>query len=192
MGISLNSVNKAFGDNIVLRDFSLEIEEGVSTCIMGPSGFGKTTILNILAGLLMPDGGKLCGLEGRRLAPVFQEDRLCENLSAGANIRMAARQKLSAEEISRMLEDLLLSDALHQPVREMSGGMKRRVAIARALLSGGELFLFDEPFKGLDEEAKSIVISTVRKKLAGKTFIWITHDLSEAQEMGSTIIHLPL
>ena len=190
MGISLNSISKTFGDNIVFRDFSLEFEEGISTCIMGASGLGKTTLLNILAGLLEADQGYITGLEGKKLAPVFQEDRLCENLSAGANIRLAARQKLSAKEISDMLNILLLPSAIRQPVREMSGGMKRRVSLARALLSGGNLFLFDEPFKGLDEETRSAVIAAVRKKLTGKTLIWVSHDLNEANEMGSSIIRL--
>jgi len=190
MSISLNSIGKSFGDNIVFSNLSLEFREGTSTCIMGPSGFGKTTLLNILAGLLAPDYGNISGLEGKKLAPIFQEDRLCENLSAGANIRLASRKKLSSKEISEMLDSLLLPDSLHQPTREMSGGMKRRVAIARSLLSGGDLFLFDEPFKGLDEETRSAVISTVRKKLMGKTIIWVSHDLSEVNEMGSAVIHL--
>jgi len=192
VGISLNSVSKSFGEHIVFNNLSLDFEDGISACIMGPSGLGKTTLLNILSGLLEADSGSIAGLTGRKLATVFQEDRLCENLSAGANIRMAARRKLSNKEICDMLEELMLSDSLHQPVHEMSGGMKRRVAIARALLSGGDLFLFDEPFKGLDAETKSAVISTVREALKGKTLIWVSHDLGEAGEMGSRVVHLPV
>ena len=192
MDIELKSVSKAFDGHIVFKNLSLKFKGGDFTCITAPSGAGKTTLLNILAGLLPIDGGSISGIEGRKLAPVFQEDRLCENLSAGANIRMAARQKVTTKEITDMLEKLMLFNALHQPVREMSGGMKRRVAIARSLLSWGDLFLFDEPFKGLDEETKSAVIATVSESLKGKTLIWVSHDLNEVKEMGSEIIRLPV
>lgn len=192
LGIQLEHVSKAYGDLPVLTDLSISFPYGSSTCLMGPSGHGKTTLLHILMGLVEPDSGRISGVMGRRLAPVFQEDRLCENLSVGTNIRMAARDKLPVADIEAALGHLGLTGSLRQPVRELSGGMKRRVTIARALLSGGDILVFDEPFKGLDEETRSDVMDFVRERIKGKTLIWVTHDPQEAAHMGSEVIHFPL
>lgn len=175
---------------MVLKDLSLALAYGESCCLMGPSGQGKTTLLHILMGLVKPDEGTLSGLDGHRLAPVFQENRLCENLSAGANLRLVCGSG-RGEEISDALAAMGLADCLHKPVRELSGGMKRRVAIARALVSGGDILLFDEPFKGLDDNTKQQVMTHVKEQVKGKTLIWVTHDQREAQYMGSRVIQLP-
>ncbi|WRS28320.1 ATP-binding cassette domain-containing protein [Oscillospiraceae bacterium MB08-C2-2] len=192
MAIELCGISKAYESTQVLQNVSLRFETGKSYCIMGPSGYGKTTLLHVLMGLVKADAGEITGLEGYRLAPVFQENRLCENLSAGANLRMVRPGKATAPELDAALESLGLPGALHQPVREMSGGMKRRVAIARALVSGGNLLVMDEPFKGLDHETKELVMSHVREQAMGKTMIWVTHDEREAAFMGSEMIHFPL
>ena len=190
MSIALEHISKTYNGAPVLADLSLAFGEGSSTCIMGPSGYGKTTLLRILMGLTPPDSGRVTGMEDRKLAPVFQEDRLCENLSVGTNIRMAARDKLPPADIEAILDRLGLHGSLHQPVRELSGGMKRRVTIARALLSGGDTYIFDEPFKGLDEETRSEVMDLVREHTRDKTLIWVTHNYQEAAHMGSDVIHI--
>ena len=91
MPIQIRSLSKAFGDNQVFSEFSADFPEGKTTCIMGPSGVGKTTLLRLLTGLEKPDQGEILGIAGKRLSAVFQEDRLCENLTAGANVRMVQR-----------------------------------------------------------------------------------------------------
>lgn len=186
------NISKSFGEKQVLSNVNLQVDAGRPVCLMGPSGYGKTTLLNILLGLLEPDTGRVDIPPGTRFAPVFQEDRLCEGLSAGANIRMTARSKLDEQTVTAMLERLGLPGTAHTPARELSGGMRRRICIARALLSGGNVFVFDEPFKGLDEETKTQAIDCIKEYCAGKVFIYVSHDEREAAALGARVVHFPL
>ena len=195
MDIQIEHLDKAYGKNQVLKNFSAVIPEGKITCIMAPSGKGKTTLLNILLGLEPYDKGRIRGLEGRKKSAVFQEDRLCENLSSRANIRMIRERKISGcREFSKKMEEgleaLELKEWGNQPVRELSGGMKRRTAILRALLADWEILFMDEPFKGLDIETKKKVMEYVKKECHGKTVFFVTHDPEEAKEMGAEILVL--
>ena len=176
--IVLEQVSKIYDGKTVLDNVSMTFGAGGRYCITGPSGCGKTTLLNVLMGLTAPDSGAVVGADCHRMAPVFQENRLCENLSVGANIRLTSRNKLSPGQISDTLDRLLLPGAIHKTVRALSGGMKRRVAIARALLSGGDLLIFDEAFRELDEATAEAVAGEVMRALDGKTLIMVTHDLS--------------
>ncbi|MDR2899931.1 MAG: ATP-binding cassette domain-containing protein [Treponema sp.] len=190
MSIILNNICKQYGDNIVLDHFSFTFKDNKSYCIMAPSGQGKTTLLHILMGLVEADSGNISGLDQYVIAPVFQENRLCENLSVGTNIKMVSREKISSQKITTLLDQFLLPSSLRKTVRTLSGGMKRRVALARALCSQGNLFLFDEPFKGLDISTKEAVMHIVKKNFEGKTAIWVSHDPDEAEFMGSEIVRL--
>ena len=87
MDIKINNLNKSFSGQPVLEDLSFSFPEGKSSCIMGPSGCGKTTLLHILMGIEEPDSGEVTGVPSGRLSAVFQEDRLCENLSVMAGGR---------------------------------------------------------------------------------------------------------
>ena len=147
MSIELRGVSKAFGEKQVLQNVSHLFPEGKLTCVMGPSGCGKTTLLSLLLGLVQPDAGEIRGMEGRKLSAIFQEDRLCENAGAVSNIRLV-NPRLSKGEAEEMLREVGLGDSLGQPVRTLSGGMKRRVAILRALAAEYDVLLADEPFKG--------------------------------------------
>lgn len=195
MDIQIEHLDKAYGKNQVLKNFSAVIPEGKTTCIMAPSGKGKTTLLNILLCLEPYDKGRIRGLEGRKKSAVFQEDRLCENLSSRANIRMIRERKIcGCREFSKKMEEgleaLELKEWGNQPVRELSGGMKRRTAILRALLADWEILFMDEPFKGLDIETKKKVMEYVKKECHGKTVVFVTHDPEEAKEMGAEILVL--
>ena len=195
MDIQIEHLDKAYGENQVLKDFSAVIPEGKTTCIMAPSGKGKTTLLNILLGLESYDGGRIRGLEGKKKSAVFQEDRLCENLSSRANICMIREKKISRgsgflKKMEEGLEALELQEWGDQPVRKLSGGMKRRTAILRALLADWEILFMDEPFKGLDIETKKKVMEYVKNECLGKTVVFVTHDPEEAKEMGAEILVL--
>ena len=161
--------------------------------MMAPSGAGKTTLLRILAGLEKVDSGQIEGLEGLRISMVFQEDRLCENLSASANIRLVrgkkpwGRDKKLEAKISKAVG---LGGCEDQPVREFSGGMRQRTALLRALYSEWDVLFLDEPFKGLDEETKELVIEYTKKQCFGKTVIFVTHDRSEAGKMGGRLFKM--
>lgn len=183
--IVFSHIAKAFDGKPVLQDFSLTLPAGKRTCIMGPSGCGKTTLLNILTGLVQPDAGTV---ENRpdRISMVFQENRLCEDFSALENVRMVALNKTA--QAKDLLCRMGLEEDMHKKVSTLSGGMKRRVAIARALLYDAPLIVMDEPFKGLDEETKDVVIQTVTAETEGKTVLFITHDEAEAQHFADHVI----
>ena len=187
--IVLTNVMKSFGDKNVIKGFSHVFREGSVTCIEGPSGGGKTTLLNLIAGLIKPDGGGIAGVPDR-IAYVFQEDRLCEEFSAVSNVRLVCGKTKTKAEIEEHLAALGLSDAGKKPVGEFSGGMKRRVAIARAMCFDADCVLLDEPFKGLDDELKKSVMDYVLEHTAGKTVICVTHDRAEAAYLGGELLTL--
>ena len=182
VSISLTNVSKSFGNNQVLKNFTATFPKGKVTAIMAPSGGGKTTLLRILMGLEQADSGTISGMEGLRLSAVFQEDRLCSNLSPSANIRLTSPE-ISKSEAAAALNAVGLDGCSHQPVRELSGGMRRRVAILRALMADYEILFLDEPFKGLDETTKELVIRDTKLRCANKTVLLVTHDEDEAVAM---------
>ena len=122
---------KSFDGRVVLDHVSLTLESGGTACLMAPSGRGKTTLLRCIAGLERPDSGQITDLP-ERIGYVFQEDRLCDGFSAVDNIRLVTGRAMDEGEICRHLKELGLADSLGQPVRELSGGMRRRVSIGRA------------------------------------------------------------
>lgn len=186
VGIKLKHVSKAFEGKQIFDDFSETFPEGEIIGIMAPSGYGKTTLLRMLMGLIPPDEGQILGIEGKKMSAVFQEDRLCENLSASANIRLV-NPKLSQDETEKAMNAVGLEDCVHQPVRELSGGMRRRVAILRALLCEYDILYLDEPFKGLDQETKELVMEDTKRRCQGKTVFLVTHDATEIDAMGAKL-----
>lgn len=183
--MELKRICKRYGEKQVLRDFSLPLETGKTTCIMGRSGCGKTTLLRIVLGLETADSGERTGFDGVRMSAVFQEDRLLEKLTAEGNLRFVLPDG-KAEEIPAILEELGLAGE-SEAVEQFSGGMKRRVAIARALIADYDLLVLDEPFRGLDAETKTATMETLRRRSAGKAVLLVTHDAAEAT-MADTVV----
>lgn len=183
-GFGLAGVTKRYGELSVLEGASAAFETGHCHVLLGPSGAGKTTVLRLLAGLERPDSGEVARSAGARLAMTFQEDRLCDNLTATANIRLPhgrlrghELEAFLARERSAMEEVGLPVDA--RPVRELSGGQRRRVSILRCALANADVLLFDEPLKGMDEKTAGRVMTYLVPRLAGRTSFWVTHDSRE-------------
>lgn len=175
MDVRAENLKKQYGGQIVLDGFTHTFKEHETTCITGRSGCGKTTLLHILLGLEKPDQGEVRG-KPDRTAAVFQEDRLCENLSGERNIRLVLPHMADSGEIQRAMKAVGLADAFGKPVRELSGGMRQRVSVLRALFMDADLIIMDEPMKGLDENTRKQTISYIMEKTAGKTMIIVTHD----------------
>lgn len=189
MDIIAKNICKSFGEKQVLNDFSYVFRKGKTTAVMGPSGCGKSTLISILMGVLPFDSGELYPKAGEfRRSAVFQENRLCENLTAAANIRLVTGKRLSNAEIAKELAAVGLEGCENKPVRELSGGMKRRVALLRALLAEYDALFLDEPFKGLDSETKGIILDYTRKMTEGKTVILVTHDKSECDALADELV----
>ena len=183
-GICLQGLEKSYGGRTVLHQLSAVFPAGAVTCITAPSGGGKTTLLRILMGLESADSGTITGLDDLKQSAVFQEDRLCEHLTPVSNIRLV-RPALSSASVLDAMQAVGLSGCEKQPVRELSGGMRRRVAILRALLADYDILFLDEPFKGLDHDTREKVISFTRARCAGRTVLLVTHDRSEAEALGA-------
>lgn len=182
--IYIENLNKSYRDEVVLDNYSLEIEKNSLTCILGQSGKGKTTLLRILMGLETADSGSIRGLENSMKSAVFQEDRLCEGLNMYSNILLPHIQKdtnISLDKIKNGISALQLDGNETKLVSELSGGMKRRVAILRALLCPYDVLFLDEPFKGLDGDTKAKTMDYFMSETKGKTVILITHDEYEVQ-----------
>lgn len=184
--IRFSHVNKTFDGRAILRDLNLMIPRGAAVCVIGPSGCGKTTLLRMLMRLDQPSSGTITNIPDR-VSAVFQEDRLCENMTAIANVRLTA--DVDRAQCEDLLISLGLSDALTRPVAELSGGMKRRVAIARALARESDLLLMDEPFSGLDEAAAATASKVIRARAADRTLIWTAHEQAKVPA-GDMIIDL--
>lgn len=187
--IYIQNLTKKFSDKTVLEGTNLTIDEGGFVCIMGNSGCGKTTLINIILGHEQADSGTVIGVP-KKISAVYQEDRLCEDFSALSNVAMVINSEGAKATAKATLCALGLGDALNKPVKKLSGGMKRRVATARALVADAELVVMDEPFKGLDDETKESVICYVHKVLNGKTVLLVTHDAAEAYKLGALLYQM--
>lgn len=193
--IEIHGLCKAFDGQPVLVNWGFSLQKGEHLALMGPSGCGKTTFLRILMGLEQPDSGDIQGLDGLRLAPVFQQDRLCPGLSALANLLLVC-PKPTARDRRRALELLAglgLTDAdWNKPAAQLSGGQRRRAALARALLVPADLVLLDEAFKGLDQDTRRRALELTAAETADKALLTVTHDPDEADLLGARVMRMPL
>ncbi len=196
--IEVKGLTKSFGSEALLKDFSLEIGEGEIVAVMGPSGIGKSTLLNIIGGLDREYEGSISYdkkiFEGIEVPfPfVFQEsESLLPWKSVEDNVRIAGRQ-LAQEEIDDALKSVGLYEHRRKKPSELSGGMKQRVSLARALVCRSRVLLLDEPFASLDSEMRTKLQLLVKDlcKSKGITVIMVTHDRSEAEVMADRIVSI--
>ena len=158
-------------------------------CLMGTSGCGKTTLLHILAGLLMPCGGTVSDFPAS-ISIMFQEDRLLPWLNAYENVALVRggnpAWKGQDDRAAQLLKKLDIDPAMD--IGSMSGGMKRRVALARALAFESEALLLDEPFKGMDEDLMQRAADLIKSQ--NKITVVSTHSEAEARALGAEIVRL--
>lgn len=198
MIIEARNINKTYGELAVLRDVSLSVERGEVLAILGRSGAGKTTLIQILSTLLTPDGGsvmldgvELTGLKGDDLANfraskigfIFQSHHLLPEFTAAENIMLAAQiagagRKEAEQKAMELLRAVGLEDrASHKP-SALSGGEAQRVAVARALVNNPAVIFADEPSGNLDSESRAslhALFFSLRQSF-GHTFVIVTHD----------------
>ena len=182
--MTLAHIDLSFGEKQVLRDFSLALEPGSVNCLMGRSGCGKTTVLNLMLGFLQPDKGLVSGFDGLRKGVVFQEDRLIEHMDAWDNVLLTAGKNFDRAQVTRAFDQVLLQPG-KAPVSHLSGGQRRRVAVVRALLRRPQLLLLDEPFKGLDRDTLLSTADFVRQHTDGATVVLCAHEKNEALLLGA-------
>ena len=202
--IELKNITKAYGDNVVLDNLSLNIKKNEFLTLLGPSGCGKTTTLKIIAGFENADSGELMFKNEdisalppykRQVNTVFQKYALFPHMNIFDNIAFGLKlKKLPKAEIKAKVEEMLklvaLSGFENRSVDSLSGGQQQRVAIARALVNKPEILLLDEPLGALDLKLRKEMQIELKKiqKEVGITFVFVTHDQEEALTMSDTII----
>lgn len=182
--MEIKDLKKSFDKKRVIDGLSLSLPERGALAFMGPSGCGKTTLLRIIAGLEKPDSGTIEGMPGR-VSFVFQEPRLFPWLSAKDNVKLVCDDEKRAAEMLALVE---LEEDADKPIGELSGGMKQRVSIARALSYDADLYIFDEPFTGLDEDLKNRLCPKIKEATKNALLLIVTHDISEAKSLAEQII----
>lgn len=188
--ISVKHLQKSYGTQRVLDDVTFTVTDDQITCVMAPSGVGKTTLLQILMGLEKPDSGTVSLPSNCRWAAVFQEDRLLEHLDAMENLKFVLGNDIDLTDAKSLLEDLGLTELEGKLVRDYSGGMKRRLALARALLAPADALALDEPFSGLDEDNREKAIDCIRRRAEGKPVLLVTHNEDDVAGLNAKLIRL--
>lgn len=193
MPFVLNQIDLKIKDLQILQDFYMVVDEHRLICILGPSGAGKTTMLNLISGTLQPEQGSMEGFAGKTISYLFQDTRLLRWKTVEGNLDFVLKDRLDKtrrlEVISRYIEMVGLEEFRHFYPDQLSGGMRQRVAIARAFAYPSDILLMDEPFKGLDLPLKnSLMQAFIKVWLADKRSVFfITHDLDEALMLGEEI-----
>ena len=183
--IKVKHLNKAFGSIPVLRDLNLTVNGPL--VLMGPSGCGKTTLLRILMGLETPDSGTVQGVGN--IGAVFQESRLCPQLTAVGNICLVGG--VNPAQAQAELQTLGFTQAeLALPVARLSGGQKRRTALLRALWAPSDTLLLDEPFTGMDPDTLAAAAALLRTRCGTEPVLLATHDREAIRLLGWPVIEL--
>ncbi len=201
--VSIEHVSKKFGDFVALDDINFTIKQGEFFSLLGPSGCGKTTLLRIIAGFEFPDDGAVLfddvnvipfPANKRHSNTVFQSYALFPHLSVYDNVAFPLKlKKLKKDEIDQRVKKYLklvqLEQHMNKKPNQLSGGQRQRVAIARALINEPKVLLLDEPLSALDAKLRSSLLLDLDAlhDAIGITFIYVTHDQSEALAVSDRI-----
>lgn len=200
--LELQAIGKRLGA-FRIAELSLEVMPGEYFVLLGPSGVGKTVLLEMIAGLIRPDQGRILWIgqditrtppEKRRFAMVYQDYALFPHLNVEQNIGYSIRvsglgRKQAAQRIRPVAEMLQIEGLLSRRVASLSGGEQQRVALARALVSSPQLLLLDEPLAALDTTSRIRLRKELKQiqQRTATTLVHVTHDLDEAMSLGDRI-----
>ena len=206
--IEFQHVDFAYGDTIVIQDFSLSVEQGECLAIIGSSGCGKTTILRMVNGLLLPTGGAVL-VQGqntkesnltqlrRKIGYSIQGSVLFPHMTVEKNIAYVPslssrpQKKLIHQNVSKLLDIVGLDESFRRRYpSELSGGQQQRVGLARALAANPEILLMDESFSAVDEiTRRQLQQEFIRiRQQTGITVMLVTHDINEALLLGTRVL----
>ena len=204
--VTFRNVVKQYGDNVVIKDMNLDINDKEFVVFVGPSGCGKSTSLRMLAGLEEISSGEILigdrvvndvPPKDRDIAMVFQSYALYphmtvfDNMAFGLKLRKTPRADIERR-VKEAAEYLGLSELLDRKPKQLSGGQRQRVAVGRAIVREPAVFLMDEPLSNLDAKLRVSARATISKlhQRLGTTFVYVTHDQVEAMTMGDRIVVL--
>ena len=178
--LQINNINLSYNDNTIFKNFSIGLHINKINIILGSSGCGKTSLLNIIAKKI------------DRPSFVYQEPRLLNHLNAYENINYILKDKIKDTRDKTIKEALTITnliDNINSKPNELSGGMKQRLSLARALAYNSSFLLMDEPLQGQDIKRKKELLDIIKniQTKTNKTIIYVTHDISEALILGDYI-----
>lgn len=202
--VEFTNIGMRFGEVTALKSVNLSIGDGTYMVFLGPSGGGKTTLLNILGGFLKPTqgtvrifGSDVTGLPAARrpTATVFQDYALFPHMNVAANVGFGLKMRKvpvadRRDKVAKMLDLVGLAHAAELKVHQLSGGQRQRIALARALVVEPRVLLLDEPLGALDMKLRRQMQGELKsiQKRVGTTFVHVTHDQEEAMAIGDTIV----
>ncbi len=204
MGIVVENVSKQFGSFKAVDQVSVEVESGSLVALLGPSGSGKSTLLRLIAGLELPDSGRILltgkdatyqSVQERNIGFVFQHYALFkhltvrQNIAFGLEIRKATKTKVK-ERVEELLDLVQLRGLGNRYPSQLSGGQRQRVALARSLAVEPEVLLLDEPFGALDAKVRKDLRAWLRRlhDEVHVTTVFVTHDQEEAMEVSDQVV----
>ena len=202
--VTINNISKAFSNTKILENVSLTVKTGEIVTIIGRSGIGKTTLLKLIAGLLVPDTGQVLidnesptsVLKSNKIGFVFQRQLLFDWMNLEENIMLPIKimkgKITSYEDLSVQLNLFRLTEHRNKYPNQVSGGIYQRATVARALIYNPKILLLDEPFNSLDDFTKDQLLRELREiwKSKGITVILVTHAIREAYLLSDRIIVL--
>ena len=202
MSLIVENLSVSFGNQEILRDINLNLEQSEIIAILGPSGCGKTTLLRTISGLQEPNFGTISfqgepiehvPCEQRGIGMLFQKPVLFPFKDVLGNILFAYQRKeeRNMDDVYSILKEMGLKGKEHQAIETLSGGEAQRVVLARALLTNPKLLLLDEPLSALDVDLRRKIAQEMRStlKARGIPAIHVTHDPVEATIIGDRVIH---
>jgi phospholipid/cholesterol/gamma-HCH transport system ATP-binding protein len=207
--VTINNLTFSRGDRKIFDDVSLHVPQGKVTAIMGPSGIGKTTLLRLIGGQLLPESGEIW-FDGvnipalgrsklyqarKKMSMLFQSGALFTDLDVYDNVAFPLREHTELSEtfirtlVLLKLEAVGLRGAAHLMPSELSGGMARRAALARSIALDPELIMFDEPFVGQDPMTMGVLVELIRhlNQALGITSIVVSHDVPEVMSIADWV-----
>lgn len=189
--VELQHLLKKVEKKTVIEDLCLDIEAGEIVALVGPSGCGKTTLLHLLAGLSLPDGGSIrFSPQTPRIGMVFQSPRLLPWRTVLENLELAAAQGEVQAPLRPLLERVGLPECMHHYPGQLSMGMQRRVALVRAFSIQPDLLLMDEPLVSLDAPTARKIQGLFLEIWEARqpSVLWVTHDLREALALADRLV----
>ncbi|XP_038616014.1 ATP-binding cassette sub-family A member 13 [Tachyglossus aculeatus] len=206
VGVALTSVTKMYNDNrkMAVKDLTLTFYRNQITALLGPNGTGKTTIISMLAGLYPPTSGVIT-INGKdtetdlpairmELGVCLQQDVLFDNLTVREHLELFATlkaplwtKKKLQQQVNEALKELELTHHQHKPTRALSGGMKRKLSIGISLIGNSKIVVLDEPTSGVDPCSRRAIWDILLKHRKGRTLIFTTHHLDEAEALSDRI-----
>lgn len=206
--VEYRNIRMAYGDKVIIDNFSLKIGRGEFITMIGSSGCGKTTLLKMVNGLIQPVAGDIF-IEGRSIkgmdlvklrrnigyaiqgSVLFPHMTVEKNIAYVPELLNKADQKRTAQAVTKWMRIVGLDDSLRSRFpSELSGGQQQRVGIARALAASPDILLMDEPFGAVDEITRSLLQDEIARihKETGITVLFVTHDISEALKLGTRVL----